>query len=234
MMAVMLMVTFVVTAVVTVTMAEKPCCYPEQYEGVLGMMTQTLGRTPSRTGSMAFYSIDYTNERVASFEQRHRYGRTVNMSVIHDFKAQKQYTVFWEKKWCCTKSVSLPMRPRCALDNATFKGTGYFGTGDSALLTTAWGIHMSMPRLRFSSEIVVTSDNCVPFSQRVEGRSESTPFIQLVTYLNNTLGIKDPGVFTPPDFCKKDDFAPYCILTSDLPAATQHIVDSVTTTPEDA
>ena len=232
-MAVMLMVTFVTAMMVTVTLAEKACCYPEQYEGILGMMTQTLGRTPSRTGTMAYYSVDYTTGRVASFEQRHMYGRTVNMSVILDFKAQKQYTIFWEKKWCCTKSVSLSMRPRCALDNATFKGIGYFGTGDSALQTSAWGVHMSMPGLRFSSEVVVTSDSCVPFSQLVMGRSENTPFLQLASYYNNTLGIKDPGVFTPPDFCKKDDYAPYCILTSDLPAATQHIVDSVTMMPED-
>ena len=233
-MAVMLMVLFVAAMMVAVTVTEKPCCYPEQYEGILGMMTQTLGRRPSRTGTMAYYSVDYTAGRVASFEQRHRYGRTTNMSVIIDFKAKKQYTVYWEKKWCCTKNVSLSMRPRCALENATFKGTGYFGAGDSTLQTSAWGVHMSMPRLRFSSEVVVTSDNCVPFSQRVMGQSESTPFFQMVSYYNNTLGIKDPGVFTPPDFCKKDDFAPYCILTSDLPAATRHIVDSVTLMEEHA
>ena len=149
--------------------------------------------------------------------------------MILDFKAKKQYTIFWEKKWCCTKSVSVSMRPRCAPDNATFKGTAYFGTGDSALQKSGWGIHMSMPRLRFSSEVVVTSNNCVPSSQLVMGRSESTTFLQLVSYYNNTIGIKDPGVFTPPDFC--NNYAPCCILSSDLPAATQHIVDSVTVMP---
>ena len=52
-----------------------------------------------------------------------------------------------------------------------------------------------------------------------------------VSYFNNTLGIKDPGVFTPPDFCKKDS-AQDC-GTTEMPAATQHIVDFITTEMEE-
>lgn len=227
-MATVMMVLFVtMTVAVTVAMTEKPCCFPEQYEGTLGMLTQTLGCKPSKVGTMANFSIDYKNERIAVYEQIHARRRTIKMSVYMDFKAKKQYTVIWEKKWCCARNMSLPMSPRCALNNATFMGSAYFGVGKSALATSGWGIQGRMPHLRFSAEVVVTQKNCIPFSQIVMGRSRFTPFIQLASYYNNTLGIKDPGVFTPPDFCKKDD-AQDCAVTMEMPAATQHIVDFIT------
>ena len=209
---------------------EKPCCFPEQYQGILGMVTQTLGHRPSKIGTMANFSIDYKNEKIAVYEQIHAHRHTMNMSLFMDFKAKKQYTVFWEKKWCCALNMSQVMQPRCALNNATFMGSAYFGVGASALATTAWGIHVCKPGLKVSAEIVVTQKNCIPFNQIVMGRSHFTPFLQIVSYYNNTLGIQDPGVFTPPDFCKKE--AQDCGQTMELPAATQHIVDFVTVKSE--
>ena len=214
----------------TVAVTEKPCCFPEQYEGILGMITQMLGHRPSKTAIMATYAIDYKNKQVEVSEQIFAHRRRMNMSVFMDFKAKKQYIVIWEMKHCCVKSMSQPMAPRCGLNNATFMGSSYFGVGASALATTSWGIRISTPDIRGSTVLTVTQENCIPLGQFVTGRSHFTSLIEIVSYFNNTLGIQDPGVFTPPDFCKKE--AQNCGQTVELPAATQHIVDFVTVKPE--
>jgi len=231
-MASMMMVLFVTLAVtVTVAMTVKPCCFPEQYEGNLAVLTQKLGFRPSKVGTMANFSIDYKNEKIAVNEEIFARRRMMKISMYLDFKAKKQYIVFWEKKRCCAQNLTVAMQPRCALNNATYTGSVYFGVGASALSTTTWGITAFMPHLRIATEIAVTQKNCVPFSQIVTGRSRFSSFLQIVSYYNNTLGIKDPGVFTPPDFCKKDN-AQDCTVTREMPAATQHIVDFVTTEME--
>ena len=195
----MLMVLFVTA---TVTVAEKPCCYPEQYEGSIGLVSHSPGFQQSQL-VMANYSVDYKNKRVASYEQTQRNGETMKMgrSAILDFKAKKQYSIIWEKRWCSACNISFPMPSRCALNNATFMGSTYFGVGASALATTAWRSDEHTLRHRiFPRAVVITQKNCVPMSEIVIGGI----FLQIISYYNNTLGIQDPGVFTPPDFCKKE------------------------------
>ena len=228
----MMMVLFVTLAVtVTVAMTEKPCCFPAQFEGHVAVLTQKLGFRPSKVGAMGNYYVDYKNEKIAVDEEVFARRRMTKMSTYLDFKEKKQYNVFWEKKWCCTKNLTVAMQPRCALNNATYMGSVYFGVGASALSTTAWGITAIMPHLRTATEIVVTKKNCIPFSEVITTRSRLTNLLQIVSYFNHTLGIKDPGVFTPPDFCKKHN-AQDCAVTEEMPAATQHIVDFVTTEME--
>ena len=232
-MAAMMLVLFVTAAMVAVAVTEKACCFPKQFEGVLGMVTHTMGHRPKRVTTMARYSIDYTNQKLATNELILSHGhKPLNVSVFVDFKAEKHYAVLWEKKWCCARNMSAPMAPRCGLDNATYMGTETFGAGSSALRVTNWGIRFRMHRLRVATEITVTKKNCVPFSQFVMGRAGFTHFVQMASFFNNSLGIKSPSVFTPPDFCKKD--AGDCALTLELPEATQHIVDSVTEVMEDS
>ena len=227
-MAAMMLVLFVTAAMVTVAVTETACCFPKQYEGVLGMSTHTMRRHhPKHVMTFARYSIDYTNQKLATNELIFSHGhKPLNVSLFIDFKAKKHYAVLWEKKWCCARNMSAPMAPRCGLTNATYHGTETFGVGASALRVTNWGIHVHMHRLRIATEISVTKKNCVPFSQMVMGRAGRTPFVQRAAFFNNSLGIKSTSVFTPPDFCKKD--AGDCALTLELPDATQHIVDSVT------
>lgn len=67
--AVMMALFVVLTVVVMVAMTEKPCCYQEQYEGTLGLVSHVLGSKENKLGAMADYSINYKNKLIATHVQ---------------------------------------------------------------------------------------------------------------------------------------------------------------------
>lgn len=91
------------------------------------------------------------------------------------------------------------MASPCAFNNATFRGSAYLGVGLSTLATTTWDMCVNNS-CHFNVAIVLvdTQKQCLPVNEFTVGVLKGYSIIQITSFYN-TLGIKDPGVFTPPE-----------------------------------
>lgn len=193
----------VLLGLVSCAMAHK-CCPPKQFEAIMGQiggscMHAEVGDTTFAFGGDIHY--DYNRKMVAATESGTSGGQEFHLNVIQDFNKNKQFLIM---QGTCKISV-LPgsIDDTCLPDTAVFGGTFAYGLdgfqGDLYYLS---GEQMGV---NVSAYIVVTKNECLPFSQSVFLSQPAADTIAVMGYTNTTLGIKDPTVFEIPKICRHDE-----------------------------
>ncbi|XP_038069109.1 development-specific protein LVN1.2-like [Patiria miniata] len=186
--------------VAATTYAQKPCCYPDQFEisegRQVGMDRAGKGSAIYETCKLAF---DYTNKRIAKIGDRIEDGRTMDFQVIYDFKDGAEYRLEPKMQRCEKLRLAGPIS-HCVPENATFGQSMYLG--DNKLTIDVFYVAYKTERGAGQGSLSVTQGDCLPSSFLTSGVEGDVSYMELAGYFNYVSGIKNPSeYFTVPDYC---------------------------------
>lgn len=146
------------------------------------------------------YVYDAVGKRMRLFEMGLYENKTFSYDAILLYREGVMYEIHHQDKTCEKKPLKADFYLLGVPKNASLVGQAVVGTSSApgaGLLVNTWT--GETPEFGGRYIITVTEHGCIPVSTLFH-----TPDYGwiVLSYFNNVVGISDPGVFIPPDFCK--------------------------------
>lgn len=226
------------------------CCLPKTWTSTLFTEVKRSGGRKQEGRSLRFaetYYVDQNTQRVAAdvTVPRGPKRNASKISYIVLFNKNSTATLYaFSKaaKKCYTKVIkNAQFRSQCLPQNSTMLATYSLGAGARALRSQSWGFLVRDRRTTIVGSVVLTPDNCVPIlaaekafirpkmnvDEEVDRKRPQVITVGAL-YTNFATQIRDPTVFTPPSYCKRDDDA--LVFDPDVDFTT--IIQRFVTVPE--
>lgn len=206
------------------------CCLPKTWTSTLFSEVKREGGRKQQGRSLRFAEtvfVDENNQRIAQDVTVPRGPRrnASKISYIALFnKSNKTATLyaFSKKAAKCYTTVlqKAQFRSMCLPQNSTLLATYSLGAGARALRSQSWGFLVRDRRTTIVGSVVLTPENCVPIlaAEKAFSRPRMTkddedidrkrrPQVTTVgtLYTDFVTSIRDPSVFSPPSYCKRED-----------------------------
>jgi len=189
----------------------KPCCYPEQYEAGISIITgQVQDGEPVALNLFQYGGYDLKNGQ-QGFDMfiTEPDGTNYNFKIIQNYGEKTQWVIFEDFRFCERQELLLPAPLKCIPDGAVGTYTNRIGGRDGLSIDTYSFVFPNGPgAYRGSSTFsVVSGGSCVPVGQTFMGEEvmggKTTPQVSSVGVTDFKRGIENPAKwFTVPDFCQ--------------------------------
>ncbi|XP_053391994.1 mammalian ependymin-related protein 1-like [Mercenaria mercenaria] len=175
----------------------KPCCYPDQWEAVEGILAGSMNDEGDTAITNAYIQIAYDakEQRVYGEETATTGSLTKQYTFLQLYNESVQYTIVNKT---CTRSKLAPWNNQnCIPANASFVSQYRLGLNQSIMVSD-----FSYNTGTVSNVVTVTNDMCVPVVTQRTGNINGVEVMLSAGVQGITAGIKDPSVFNVPDICK--------------------------------
>uniref|UniRef100_A0A673AE63 Ependymin-like 1 n=1 Tax=Sphaeramia orbicularis TaxID=375764 RepID=A0A673AE63_9TELE len=146
------------------------------------------------------YVYDALGKRMRLFELGIYENKTFNYDAILLYREGVMYEIHDHDKTCEKKPLKADFFVLGVPKNSSFVGQAVVGTSSApgaGLLVNTWT--GEMPELGGKYMTTVTEYGCIPVNYLFHTADYGW---MVINYFDNVVGITDPGVFIPPDFCK--------------------------------
>ncbi|XP_072232210.1 ependymin-2-like [Leuresthes tenuis] len=177
-------------------LAEKPhpCESPPLLTGALTVSTQN-----EKLWTYTRFMYDALGQRIRLMEL----GTYENKSFSHDvlalFREATMYEISYHNRTCKKKPLKTDFQPLAIPKDATLLGQAVLGSSSGpgqGLLVNTWTGDLPGKAGKYMN--TVTEFGCIPIATSYQ----TSEFGWAVTsFFNNVIGIEDPGLLNPPDFC---------------------------------
>ncbi|XP_075943146.1 ependymin-2-like [Anarhichas minor] len=175
-----------------------PCSSPPLLSGSLSVSTQN-----EKLWTYGRYLYDALGQRIRIMEL----GAYENKSFTYDalllYREKTMYEINEHDRTCKKKPLKTDFHPMAIPKDASLLGQYVLGSSSGpgeGLLVNTWTGDLPDKTGKFMS--TVTEFGCVPISTV----AHTSQYGWVVTsFLNNVLGISDPGQLNPPDFCLDEE-----------------------------
>ncbi|XP_064595660.1 uncharacterized protein LOC135462193 [Liolophura sinensis] len=176
------------------------CCAPDQWEGTIQMLEgyATPGHPPGAETGTTETHFDFTNQREATFSNLNAGLVNTQFRVLKDYKKQTQFTYHPDSGACEKKDLPYPLVRTCPPYSAVKLDPVVFGGGSDKAIVDMY----MLANPTFNETFGFTRDKCLPFTRALWGSVAGDPLMQIYSYINLTIGIKDTSVFDVPSSCK--------------------------------
>ncbi|XP_041635966.1 ependymin-like [Cheilinus undulatus] len=176
-----------------------PCESPPLMTGALTVSTQN-----EKLWVYAKYLYDALGRRLRMFEFGTLNNKTFTADYLLLYREQVFYEINHENRTCKKSPLKIDFVPIGVPEGATLLGQGIVGSssgpGQGLLVNTWWG---DLPT-GGNYMSTVTEFGCIPVS--VASKTQEYGWMVL-NYFNNVIGITDPNLLNPPEFCPSADAA---------------------------
>ncbi|XP_030018320.1 ependymin-like isoform X1 [Sphaeramia orbicularis] len=173
----------------------KPCESPPLLSGAFTVSTQN-----EKVWTYGKYVYDALGKRMRLFELGIYENKTFNYDAILLYREGVMYEIHDHDKTCEKKPLKADFFVLGVPKNSSFVGQAVVGTSSApgaGLLVNTWT--GEMPELGGKYMTTVTEYGCIPVNYLFHTADYGW---MVINYFDNVVGITDPGVFIPPDFCK--------------------------------
>jgi len=189
------------------------CCTPDQWEGyqpAVGGYSKEGYKVHKSQGSFDGFShvvYDYTNKRKAVFMTVISGEYQNNFHIIQRCgdkgeEGCRTYVLDLKKQTCFTKKSCCEFRKACIPKDAKVLGKGFLGLQGVFPITG-----YQVKKESMTVDVTVTNldaDVCIPVAEVVLGERKNVHFMQTLSFIDITPGIKNSTVFEIPKECKED------------------------------
>ncbi|XP_038059481.1 development-specific protein LVN1.2-like isoform X2 [Patiria miniata] len=193
-----------ILAVVATSVAQKKCCFPDQFETLDGQVVGTLSQGSFvaiiESVQLAF---DYMNQRAGQIALIQDGSMVYEYHIIVDYSKQVEYIINTQIKTC--QMLPLPAgtnMSHCIPDDADYVSTYYLG--DYLMMADSFSYAVKEGALEGTAIFSVSKGDCIPTSVTFMGAQQGTPVLEVAGFVNYTYGIQNPAkYFTIPDYCSQ-------------------------------
>ncbi|KAM9335277.1 ependymin-2-like [Symphorus nematophorus] len=187
----------VLTGLLAGCLAEKPhpCTSPPLLTGALSVSSQN-----EKVWTYAQYEYDALGQRIRLKEQGIYENKTFTFDVLLLFREATMYEINDKDHTCKKKPLKVDFQPLAIPKTASLLGQIVLGSSSGpgqGLLVNTWLADLPDKGGKFMS--TVTEFGCIPVSTVYH--TEQFGWM-LTSFFNNVIGLADPSVLNPPDFCQ--------------------------------
>ncbi|CAG5929504.1 unnamed protein product [Menidia menidia] len=186
----------VLTCLVAGCLAQKPhpCASPPLLTGALTVSTQN-----EKLSTFTRYMYDALGQRTRLMELGTYENKSFTYDVLLLFREATMYEISYKNRTCKKKPLKIDFQPLAIPKTASFLGQAILGSSSGpgqGLLVNTWTGDLPNKAGKYMS--TVTEFGCIPISTSYQ----TDQFGWVVTsFFDNVIGIADPGLLNPPDFC---------------------------------
>ncbi|XP_045920115.1 ependymin-2-like [Micropterus dolomieu] len=186
----------VLTCVLTGCLAEKPhpCSSPPLLSGALTMSTQN-----EKLWAYATYLYDALGQRTRLSEMGTYENKTFTFDILLLFKEGTMYEINEHDRTCKKRPLKADFQPLEVPKNASLLAQVVLGSSSGpgqGLLVNSW--MGDLPNNAGKFVTTVTEFGCIPVSTVYHTDQFGWA---VISFFNNIIGISDPSLLSPPDFC---------------------------------
>lgn len=190
----------VLSTVSVVTEGYLAFCAPKLWEGRMWLLQIThTPQGPSILESITDFSIDVVGQRFATTETKIQDGKQSTVFTLYYFPAHKVFTVL--DGVCTVRHVDGAVTPNCMElpDNHTLEYLNEFLPTFGS--TYCAGVRGQVDGMSYLYSVTPGIGGNIPLMRESHGMMEGMPVYRVYNFINSTLGVKNPEIFTPPSNC---------------------------------
>ncbi|XP_029024913.1 ependymin-like [Betta splendens] len=171
-----------------------PCKSPPLMGGALVLSTQN-----EKLLVYVRYLYDAIGQRIRLWEQGSYDNKTFTADYLLHYRESAVYNISDSKKTCEKLPLKADFQPLGIPPDASLVGQVVLGSSSGpgqGLLTNIWTGDLPEKAGKFLS--TVTEFGCIPVSTAYQTKEYG--WVQ-ITFFNNIVGISDPSLLNPPNFC---------------------------------
>ncbi|XP_032400133.1 ependymin-2 [Etheostoma spectabile] len=171
-----------------------PCSSPPLLSGALTVSTQN-----EKLWTYAKYLYDAMGQRIRIMELGAYENKSFNFDALLLYKEATMYEINDVNRTCQKKPLKVDFQPMGIPKDASLLGQVVLGSSSGpgqGLLVNSWTGDLPDKSGMFMS--TVTEFGCIPVSSAYQTKQYGW---MVTSFFNNIIGIDDPGLLNPPDFC---------------------------------
>ncbi|XP_034712779.1 ependymin-like [Etheostoma cragini] len=171
-----------------------PCSSPPLLTGALTVSTQN-----EKLWTYAKYLYDAIGQRIRIMELGTYENKSFNFDALLLYKEATMYEINDVNRTCTKKPLKVDFQPMGIPKDASLLGQVVLGSSTGpgqGLLVNSWMGDLPDKSGKFLS--TVTEFGCIPVSSAYHTKQYGW---MVTNFFNNIIGIDDPGLLNPPDFC---------------------------------
>ncbi|XP_069578864.1 ependymin-2-like [Brachyistius frenatus] len=185
------------TCFLAACLAERPhpCSSPPLLSGALTVSTQN-----EKLWIYGKYLYDALEERIRIREVVTYDNKSFPYDVLLLYRDATMYEISDHNRTCKKKPLKVDFQPLGIPKDASLLGQAVLGSSSGpgeGLLVNTWIGDLPGNAGKYMS--TVTEFGCIPVSTAYQTKEYGW---MVISYFNNVIGISDPGLLNPPDFCR--------------------------------
>ncbi|KAM9424245.1 ependymin-like [Pholidichthys leucotaenia] len=172
----------------------KPCQSPPFLAGALTMSTQN-----EKLWTYARYMYDALGQQMRLWEFGSYQNKSFTIDVLLQYRQGVLYVINDKERTCTKQDLKSPFHPMEIPKNASLVGQAIVGSssgpGQGLLVNTWLG---DLPGQSGKYITTFTEFGCIPITTAYQTKEFGWVVVSL---FNNVIGILDPNLFIPPDYC---------------------------------
>uniref|UniRef100_A0A3Q3INM3 Ependymin-like 1 n=1 Tax=Monopterus albus TaxID=43700 RepID=A0A3Q3INM3_MONAL len=179
-------------------------CLASKPQPCLNSLTFFLQTTQNeKLLTTAQYLYDALGERIRIFEQGTYENKTFIRDVLLLYREGAMYDIFDNNRTCKKTPLKAAFQPLEVPKTASLLGQVILGSSSKpggGLLVNSWWGELSEKAGKFLT--TVTEFGCIPINSLYQTEDFGWT---VINFFDNIIGISDPNLLNPPDFCSNAD-----------------------------